>query len=144
MRSIAIEDEETEDVLEDDENILCLTPFNFETVSKDTSKDVFVCVYNSNNHNEQISKVIHAVQQIAKRYKINYPTPNLVISCFDRGTFDIPEVTSEQQEKIEKLTKGEPYIVYFPMNNKKGIRYNFERDYEAFKMFLEQKSEAVK
>ena len=51
MKSIAIDDEEQEDVLEDDPNIVCLTPFNFDTVSKDDSKDVFVCIYNSNNHN---------------------------------------------------------------------------------------------
>ena len=61
MRSIAIEDEENEDVLEDDENIVQLTPFNFDSISKDPTKDVFVCIYNSNNHNEEISKVVAAV-----------------------------------------------------------------------------------
>ena len=144
MKSIAIDDEEQEDVLEDDPNIVCLTPFNFDTVSKDDAKDVFVCIYNSNNHNQEIEKVTQAIQKTALYYKTKCPAPNLIIACFDRGTFDIPEVTSEQQEKIEKAMKGQPYFIFFPMNSEKGTRYNFERDFEAFRMFLQQKSQAVK
>ena len=96
MRSIALDDEEQEDVLEDDPNIVCLTPFNFDSVSKDESKDVFVCIYNSNNHNKEIEKVTQSIQDTALYFKTKCPAPNLIIACFDRGTFDIQEVSSEQ------------------------------------------------
>jgi hypothetical protein len=105
---------------------------------------VFVCIYNSNNTNESISQISNAVKNVASWFNCECKAPNLIIGCYDRGTFDIPEVTAEKQQKIEIATKGEPYFLFFPMNSdKKSIRYNSVLDYSAIKLFLEQKSEAV-
>ena len=70
--------------------------------------------------------------------------PNLICACFDRGTFDIPNVSQKEQEKIEKNLAGRPYWMWFPIENKLGKRYNFGADYESFRMFLRNKSTSVK
>jgi hypothetical protein len=68
-------------------------------------------------------------QNIAIWFKETEPAPNLVCACFDRGTFDIPTVTSKEQEKIEKMTKGRPYWMFFSIENKLGSRYSFGEDF---------------
>ena len=40
--------------------------------------------------------------------------------------------------------KGKPYWMWFPIENKVGKRYGFGEDLESFKMFLSNKSTAVK
>ena len=147
MEKIAVNQDKGDgaDILEEDPNILCLTPQNFAEVTKDEKKDIFICLYNSTYSSKEITRVILAVQQLAQWFKTECPTPDLIIACFDRGTFEIPEVTPAQQEKIEEISKGEPYFVFFPMNSdKKGQRYSFFAEFGAFKMFLQSKSEAVK
>ena len=42
--------------------------------------------------------------------------------------------------KVEVITKGEPYFIFFPINNKKGIQYNYEIEEEMIRMFIVSKS----
>lgn len=96
LRSIALDEQENIDVLEDDQNILQLTPFNFDQSTKDATKDVLICIYNSDHHDEVTDKMLLDYQNIAIWFKEEEPAPNLICACFDRGTFDIPTISAKE------------------------------------------------
>ena len=88
--------------------------------------------------------MIFDYKKLAAWFREDQPCPNLTCACFDRGTFDIPTISAKEQEKIEKVTQGRPYWMWFPIENKAGQRYSFGEDFESFKMYLSNKSTAVK
>ena len=70
LKSIAIsDDDEAEDPLENDLNIMQLTPFNFDQQSKNPSKDVLVCFYNSEKNDKFIEKMVFDFKKLADWYK---------------------------------------------------------------------------
>lgn len=94
--------------------------------------------YQPSNKTESQLKIQEEWLKLADHFKDYYP--KLTIATYDRGTYEMPYVSKEDQEKIERTTKGAPHFVFFPKSYKEGIRYSFEYTFEFFKMFLKQKS----
>jgi hypothetical protein len=78
---------------------------------------------------------------LAKEYK---DKENLIIAAVDRSSYPIPGISPDQMKKIEESTMGQPHFVFFPQDNKKGLRYSFDLDVMHLKMFLNQKSPVLK
>ena len=110
-------------------------PETFQHTVDDETKDVFVMFYSMKSTNLQ------AWSELAKEYKDN---DNLIIAAVDRSSYPVQGIDPEKMAKIEERSMGQPHFVFFPQDNKKGLRYCFDFEITHLKMFLSQKSPVLK
>lgn len=56
----------------------------------------------------------------------------------------IAEMDATANEAKGVSVKSYPTLIYYPKNNKKGVNYDGERNLEAFKTYLNDKSDSYK
>ena len=91
---------------------------NFEEIVKDTTKDVLVKYYAPwCGHCKKLAPIW---DELGEFYKDN---ANLVIAKFD--------ATANEAEGVE--IRGYPTLIFYPKDNKEGVKFEGERDLESIK-----------
>jgi protein disulfide isomerase len=101
----------------------------FDELVLDESKDVLVKYYAP--WCGHCKKLAPTWDKLAEDYK---DITDLTIAKYDK--------TVNEAEK-EWAVKSFPTMIFYPKNNKEGVKYEGDRDLEAFKKFLEENSSVL-
>lgn len=110
---------------EEQGDVVVVVGTEYDQIVNDPTKDVLVKFYAPwCGHCKKLAPVWDELGAIYK------DQPNLVIAKFD--------ATVNEAEGVE--IRGYPTLKFYPRDNKAGVDYEGERDLDAFKKYLEEKS----
>lgn len=112
-----------------DEPVKIVVAKEFDKIVKDESKDVLVMFYAPwCGHCKKLKPVFDDLAKDMSQHT------DLVISKFDATTNEVDGLQ----------IKGYPTLMFYPKDNKKGVKYEGGRDIEAFKKYLTENASSAK
>jgi protein disulfide-isomerase A1 len=114
---------------QDDTGVTVIVGTEFESIVKDTTKDVLVKYYAPwCGHCKKLAPIW---EELGAAYKDN---ANLVIAKMDS--------TANEAEGVE--VRGYPTLIFYPRDNKAGVNFDGDRTLEPLKKWLEENSPVLK
>jgi protein disulfide-isomerase A1 len=114
---------------QDDTGVTVIVGTEFESIVKDTTKDVLVKYYAPwCGHCKKLAPIW---EELGAAFKDN---ANLVIAKMDS--------TANEAEGVE--VRGYPTLIFYPRDNKAGVNFDGDRTLEPLKKWLEENSPVLK
>ena len=112
-----------------DEPVKVVVAKQFDELVKDATKDVLVMYYAPwCGHCKKLKPVFDELAKEMAQHK------DLVIAKFDATTNELDGLT----------IKGYPTLMFYPKDNKAGVKYEGGRTLEDFKVYLEKNAQSTK